>query len=98
MRVAAQIALVLMGGGALATGVQLTSNGGPACRSARAQGDPNANAICGASSTGYSGHGGGWWGRTAGAASTSSTSTSGWRSVMRGGFGWSGLHFGGFHG
>lgn len=102
MRAAAQLMLVLMGGGALTGGVAASMASGRACGEARGRNDPQAEAICRQHGTGYF-HGahiwsGGWfssghWGSSYPASGTSAT---GVRAVSRGGFGLFGLHFSGF--
>ena len=87
MRTASQIALVLIGGGALGYGVAASMDPGQACREARARGDPNAASIC---STSWYSHGH-WY------SSTRSWHLASAARVVRGGFGQAGLHFG-FHG
>ena len=87
MRTASQIALVLIGGGALGYGVAASMDIDRACREARARGDPNAASIC---STSWSSHGH-WYG------GTGSWRLASLERVVRGGFGHAGLHFG-FHG
>jgi hypothetical protein len=103
MRAATQLALVLMGGGALTGGVAASMESGRACREARAAHDPRAETICrrhgGFVHAWHSGSGGwfgsGRWGTASGAAGAP---TAGARAVSRGGFGLFGLHFSRFHG
>ena len=76
MRAPATIALVLMGGGALATGVAMSGDS-RACRDARARGDSNVEAACRSSHGGSSGvyGGNGYHGRSvSGSMFTGSTS------------------------
>jgi hypothetical protein len=101
MRTATQLVLVLMGGGALTAGTAVSMESWRACRDARARNDPRVAEYCGSASGGY-GHGGFWhspWFGSGSATSTEGFAPAGTRAAaVRGGFGFAGLHFGGFHG
>lgn len=98
MRASSQLALVLLGGGALASGVAVSAESWRACNYDRLHDVPSAESRChGTSGGGYFGGGGrSWWGGLRGASAADGAT--GWHTVSRGGFGFFGMHFGGFHG
>ncbi len=86
MRTASQIALLIVGGGALGFGIAAATDAGAACRDARARGDAAAAAAACMQRGGglfvFAGHNFG------------GTRLAAMARVVRGGFGRSGLHFG----
>jgi hypothetical protein len=93
MRTMTQLVLVLMGGGAMAAGTAVSMESWRSCSAARERMDPRADQTCGHGGGGHGGGGShGWFG---GGTSSASTDT---HAVTRGGFGFFGMHFGGFHG
>ena len=98
MRATTQLVLVLMGGGSMAAGTAMSMQSSRACADARERRDPNAEQICRSWTNGW--HGGaahGWFGggHAAGFGGGTLASTS---RIARGGFGFTGMHFGGGHG
>jgi len=95
MRATTQLVLVLMGGGVMAGGTAMSMQSSRACQDARARQDPRAEQICRSWTGGWHGSSShGWFGRSGGLLSSRTSSAS----VARGGFGFMGMHFGGFHG